>query len=356
MMTAYERVITALNHRKPDRPPLNYFGTGETTGRLLKHLGLDTYEDLLRYFGADMRYVSPGYVGPDNFSGMFGFSTGGVDMWGIGWRPASNDSCTYYESCYNPLAQARTVKEIEHHSWPSVDWLSVAHLGDDIRRFNQVERKAIVFSAGSFLEIAWCMRGFERFLMDMVEYPEIVDAILRRVTELLSQITMRAIEEAQGGIDIIWSAGDVGMQTGMIFSPVLWRELVKPFHRQLVEPYKKMGLKTRYHTDGAIVPIIGDLIEIGVDLLDPIQPNTPGMAPENLMKLFGGQISFYGGVDTQGLLPYGTARDIEEKVLHLIHVLGEEGGYVVAASNAVQPDVPIENVLTLYRTAREYRY
>ena len=192
--------------------------------------------------------------------------------------------------------------------------------------------------------------------MDLVEYPAIVDALLRKVTELLTQITMRAVEEAQGEIDIIWSAGDVGMQTGMMFSPVLWREQVKPFHRQLVEPYKKMGLKTRYHTDGAIVPIIGDLIEMGVDLLDPIQPNTPGMAPENLMSLFGGQISFYGGVDTQGLLPHGTPREVEEKVLHLIRVLGEQGGYVVAASNAVQPDVPIENVLTLYRTAREYRY
>jgi uroporphyrinogen decarboxylase len=355
-MTARERVLTALNHQQPDRPPLNYFGTSETTDRLLKRLSLDTYEDLLSYFGADMRYVSPRYVGPDSFSGMFGYGTGDVDMWGIGWRLASNDSCTYYEPCYHPLAQAVTAQDVENYAWPDIDWLSVTHIAADIREFNQKEPKAIVFSAGSFLEIAWCMRGLERFFMDMVEYPEIVNALLRKVTELLTQITMRAIEEAQGEIDIIWSAGDVGMQTGMMFSPVLWREQVKPFHRQLVEPYKKMGLKTRYHTDGAIVPIIGDLIEMGVDLLDTIQPNTPGMDPENLMSLFGGQISFYGGVDTQGLLPHGTAREVEEKVLHLIRVLGEQGGYVVAASNAVQPDVPIENVLALYRTAREYRY
>ena len=227
---------------------------------------------------------------------------------------------------------------------------------DAIRQFNRPERRAIVFSAGSFVEIAWCMRGFERFLMDMIERPEMVKALLGRVTGLCKEITMRALEAAEGEIDIIWSAGDVGMQTGMIFSRGLWREQIKPFHRELIEPFKEMGLKTRYHTDGGVLPIIDDLIELGLDLLDPIQPNTPGMDPENLSRLFGGRISFYGGVDTQKLLPYGSAREVEEQVLHLIRVLGASGGYVVAACNAVQPDVPIENILALYGTARDYRY
>ena len=354
-MTSYERVMAALSHRRPDRPPLNYFGTQETTQRLLRHLHLATHEELLRYFGADMRYVGPSYVGPDTFSGAFGYGTGGTDMWGIGWTSASNDFSTYYEAVHHPLARARTVKEIEDYSWPSVDWLSVSHVRDAIRQFNRPERRAIVFSAGSFVEIAWCMRGFERFLMDMIERPEMVKALLGRVTGLCKEITMRALEAAEGEIDIIWSAGDVGMQTGMIFSRGLWREQIKPFHRELIEPFKEMGLKTRYHTDGGVLPIIDDLIELGLDLLDPIQPNTPGMDPENLSRLFGGRISFYGGVDTQKLLPYGSAREVEEQVLHLIRVLGASGGYVVAACNAVQPDVPIENILALYGTARDYR-
>ena len=117
-----------------------------------------------------------------------------------------------------------------------------------------------------------------------------------------------------------------------------------------------MGLKTRYHSDGSLVPIIEDLIEMGLDLLDPIQPKASGMEAENLYKLFGGRISFYGGVDTQELLPMGKPEDIKRDVLRLIDVLGKNGGYIVAASNAVQPDVPINNILTLYRTAREYRY
>jgi len=356
MMTSHERVMTALSPQRPYRPPLNYYGTPETTQKLLSHLGLESAEDLLCYFGADMRYVAPRYVGPDAFSGASGFATGGVDMWGIGWKTASNASCTYYEPVDHPLAQAKTVKEIEEYRWPKIDWLSVAHVRNDVRRFNQAERKAIVLPTGSFFEIAWAMRGFEQFLMDMIQRPEIADAILDRVTMLCKEITTRALEEADGTIDIVWSAGDVGMQTGMIFSPELWRERIKPFHRELIEPFKKMGLTTRYHTDGAVVPIIDDLIGMGLDLLDPIQPDTPGMDPENLSRLFQGRISFYGGVNTQTLLPFGTPAEIEREVLKLINVLGQSGGYIVAASNAVQPDVPIENILTLYRTAREYRY
>jgi uroporphyrinogen decarboxylase len=349
VMTSYERVMVALSHRRPDRPPLNYFGTTETTQKLLSHLRLKSGEDLLCYFGADMRYVAARYVGPSAFSGVFGYGTGGSDMWGIGWRAVSNDWCTYYEPVEFPLGQARTVRDIEQYRWPSIDWLSVAHVRKDIQRFNQDERKAIVFSIAPFLEIAWAMRGFERFLMDMLEAPAMVDAILGRVTRLCKEIAMRALEDAEGAIDIVWSAGDVGMQTGMVFSPDLWRERVKPFHRELVEPFKKLGLKTRYHTDGAVAPIVEDLIAMGVDLLD-------GMDPQNLSRLSAGRLSFYGGVDTQRLLPFGKPEEVEREVLNLIQVLGKEGGYVAAASNAVQPDVPIENILALYRTAREYRY
>ena len=142
----------------------------------------------------------------------------------------------------------------------------------------------------------------------------------------------------------------------MMFSPELWREQIKPWHKQLIEPFKQMGFKTRYHTDGAVVPIIEDLIEMGLDLLDPIQPKAKDMQAENLKALFGNRLSFYGGLDTQELLPMGTAGEVEQEVLRLINVLGSSGGYVVAASNAVQPDVQLENVLALYRTAREYRY
>ena len=355
-MTSHERVMRALGHCRPDRPPLNYYGTQETTDKLLRHLGLETYEQLLCHFGADMRYVSPRYAGPEEFSGASGYATGGKDMWGVVWKPMSNAFATYNEVVFHPLAQAKTLQELEAYPWPNPDWLSVSHLKEDIELFNQQERRAIVFPTGGFLETAWYLRGLEQMLIDLVAQPDIAEFILMKVTHFLKEVTMRAVEAAEGQIDIIWCASDVGIQTGMICSPETWREKLKPWHRELVEPFKRMGMKTRYHTDGSVVPIIEDLIEIGVDLLDPIQPKAAGMDAESLHARFGGRIAFYGGVDTQELLPYGSARQVEEEVLRLIRVLGSEGGYVAAASNAVQPDVPVENILALYRTAREYRY
>ena len=142
----------------------------------------------------------------------------------------------------------------------------------------------------------------------------------------------------------------------MMFSPKMWREQVKPFHQELIAPYKEMGLMTRYHTDGAVGPIVEDLIEMGLDILDPIQPNCPGMDAESLNDKFGGRLAFYGGLCTQRILPYGTPAEVETDMLRLIETLGQNGGYIAAASNSIQADVPVENIIAMFKTAREYTY
>ena len=202
------------------------------------------------------------------------------------------------------------------------------------------------------------MRGFEQFFLDMIERPEFVYYMMEKVTTFYRDLTWRALDAAGDVIDIIWSSSDVGGQTNLLFSPQTWREQVKPWHQMLVTPFKEAGYKTRYHTDGAVAPIIEDLIDMGLDLLDPIQPNTPGMEPEELVEKFGGRLAYYGGINTQTILPYGTPTEVEREVLRYIDVLGRQNsyGYCVAASNAIQPDVPVENILSLFRTAQEYRY
>lgn len=355
-MTSRQRVLAALDHTTPDRPPLNYYGTPETTAALLRRLALPDAEALLRHFGADMRYVGPRYVGPDAFTGFAGYGSGGTDVWGVTWQAARNPYCTYYEVAGHPLADATTVAQIDAHAWPSLDWFDVSHLAEEIRRIQEPEPRAIVWPTGTFFELAWCMRGLDRFLMDLVDQPAIAARLMERVVAFCRALTQRAVEAARGGIDIVWSSSDVGMQTGMIVSPELWRQAIRPWHCELVTPFKAMGLRTRYHTDGTVTPIIEDLIEMGVDLLDPIQPKARDMDAELLRDRFDGRIAFYGGVDTQELMPRGTPEAVAAEVLRLIDVLGRGGGYVVAASNAVQPDVPFENVLALYLTARDFRY
>ena len=355
-MTSYERVMAALDHRKPDRPPLNLFGPPETWDKLKKHLRLEDDEAVRCALGADMRYVRPRYVGPATFTGQSGYDGGGTDMWGVAWEPAENRFATYNEVAFHPLAAAMTLKAIEEYAWPDPGWLSVSHLKDEIARLNATERRAIVYTAGAPFETAWFLRGLERFLMDLVECPDIAELILRKVSQLNEEVARRAVDAAEGQIDIMWSSSDIGMQTGMMMSPDIWRRHVKPWQRGLIEPFKQMGLRTRYHSDGSFTPVIEDFIEMGLDLLDPIQPKAKDTDANTLQRLFGGRLSFYGGVDTQELLPMGSPAQVEAEVLRLIDVLGRNGGYVVAASNAIQPDVPVENILTLFRTAREYRY
>ena len=195
-MTSYERVMAALDHRKPDRPPLNLFGPPETWDKLKKHLRLEDDEAVHCALGADMRYVGPRYVGPATFTGQSGYHGGGTDMWGVAWEPAENRFATYNEIAFHPLATAMTLKAIEEYAWPDPGWLSVSHLKDEIARFDATERRAIVYAAGGSFETAWFLRGIERFLMDLVECPDLAELILRKVSQLTEEVARRAVDAA----------------------------------------------------------------------------------------------------------------------------------------------------------------
>jgi uroporphyrinogen decarboxylase len=200
------------------------------------------------------------------------------------------------------------------------------------------------------------MRGLERFLMDLVECPDIAEAISRRAARFYQERALRALEASDGQIDIIGSGGDVGTQQGMMVSPALWRKHIKPYSTQLIKPFKEAGCKTFYHSCGSIVPVIPDLIEMGLDILDPLQPKAAGMDPVILKRQFGERLSFHGGVDVQELLPRGTPGQVAAEVRRVIDTLGAHGGYIVCSAHALQPDTPVENVLALFKTAQEYRY
>ncbi len=355
-MECYERVMKALRHEKPDRPPLNYIATPEMNEKLKKYLGIENQNELLEYLGVDIRYVTPKYVGPKEFIGVQGAKGAGKDFWGVEWKPVTNKFGTYNEIAYHPLAQAKTVKDIEEYSWPKVDWFDMSHLKEEIKRINAKERKVIMFFAGGAFESAWYMRGLERFLIDLVERPEIAVTISKKVTEFYFKRAMRAVEESGGQIDIFYSGGDIGTQKGMMLSPDLWRKYIKPQTKQLITPFKEMGFKTFYHSCGSIVPVIEDFIEMGLDILDPIQPKAEGMDINFLKNKFGDRLSFHGAIDEQELLPMGKPEEVKRVVIKTIDILGKNGGYIVCSSHALQPDIPVENVLAMFSAAREYKY
>lgn len=353
-MEPVERIINAVKHKKPDRLPIDYTATPEAHNALKKYLSIEDDEQLLQRLGVDIRRVTGRYVGPPGLIPGAGINASpGTDIFGVVWKPKKNQKGVYNEIAYHPLANAKTVKEIKEYNWPSVDWFDFSHLKDEIRRINRDERYAIMFFAGGSFESAWYMRGLERFLLDLIECPEIAETISEYVTDFYLKRALRAIEESDGQITIIGSGGDIGTQRGMMISPDLWRRHIKPYSTKLIRTFKDMGLSTFYHSCGSIVPVIDDLIEMGVDILDPIQPKAYGMEPENLKRQFGDRLVFHGGIDVQELLPFGIPEEISAETARLMYILGSDGGYIVAPAHAFQADTPPENILAIYDTAVE---
>lgn len=357
-MDSYDRVMMALSHSNPDRLPLDFTATPEVKDKLMQYLKLNDYESLLQYFGVDFRHFAPRYIGPKKYTETNFMNADNIDTdyFGISWKKVKNNFSKYYEIAYHPLKNMKTIEEIEKYNWPNPDWFDSKFIYEEVKKINKNDRKVIVLYAGGVFEIAWYMRGLEQYLIDLAVNPNIAELISRKLMNFFKERTTRAINILGGIIDIIYSDGDIGTQNGMMISPDLWRKYIKPLSIELIKPFKEMGFKTMYHSCGSIIPVIKDFIEMGLDILDPIQTRALDMDPYSLKRNFGHRLSFHGGIDEQKLLPYGNTQEVKDEVEKLVNTLGKKGGYILSSSHAIQSDTPLENILTMYKTAREYKY
>jgi uroporphyrinogen decarboxylase len=325
---------------------------------LLKHLNCSDYNSLLELLGVDLWHFSPRYIGPKQFTetNFMGVEDIKKDYFGISWKPIKTKYAKYYEIESYPLINIKDVDEIEKYPWPRIDWFDSCYIKEEIKKLGGNGKKAIVLYAGGAFEIAWYMRSMERLFCDLLYNPQIAEAIFKKLAGFFKNRTMQAIEILKGKVDIIYSDGDIGTQNGMMISPAIWRKYIKPWSEELIKPFKKMGFKTMYHSCGSIIPVIDDFIEMGLDILDPVQTSAKDMNPEYLKEHFGERLSFHGGVDEQKLLPYSNDSEVEIEVSRLIDVLGKNGGYILSSSHAIQPDTPLENILAMYRAAKNYKY
>ncbi|NQU11749.1 hypothetical protein HQ590_13225 [bacterium] len=354
-MTSRERVLAAARRQPTDRPPTGLRCTAEAWAALRQHLGVATNDDVLDALDVDLRYVAPPFIGPPERSAVM-LGSEGTDFWGCRSRRVTNQFQTYFEFEFHPLAEAQTVADIERHDWPPVDWWDYDAVPAAIATANRKEPRAISFFAGGSFESPWYLRGQEQFLIDLYENPALVDAICSRVTEFYCERARRTLAAAPGQIDIPYSGGDVGSQRGMLLDPAVWRQRIKPYSAQLITPFKQQGYTTFYHSCGSIVPVIDDFIEMGLDILDPLQVGAAGMAPEELFPRFGDRLSFHGGIDVQRLLPRATPQQVYDETTRLISILGQRHGYIVAPSHAVQADTPPANIVALFDAARAWRW
>jgi uroporphyrinogen decarboxylase len=201
-----------------------------------------------------------------------------------------------------------------------------------------------------FVHQAQFMRGYAEYLVDLLVAPRFAQELMDRILEIHLAVAGRMFEAVAGDVDVVLYADDLGCQDQPMLSPDLYRRLIKPRQRRLVDFVKaRTAARVMYHTCGAIYPLIGDFVDIGIDVLNPVQTTAGGMEPARLKAEFGRDLVFWGGVDLQRLLPHGTPAEVMAAVHELVVCLGRDGGFVVSAANIIQPDVPPQNLWAMAR-------
>lgn len=368
-MNPRERVIAAINHRQPDRVPVDLGGnvstfTAEAYRKMLDYLDItdieptatdfftviDIDERVLERFHIDIRriWLNP----PDDYhqepdsQGMW------LDEWGI----KRTVSAGYSEIVENPLRNA-SVSDLSKFPFPDPD---------DPGRFRGMKERveymynetdyaiSAAYPFGGILELACWLRGMDMFMMDMASRSDFAFALLDRITGIMLRLYNHFLDIAGPYAQIFETADDYGMQTGPLFSPAMYRDILAPYQKMIIGLIRaKSDAKIFHHSCGSIIPLIPDMISTGVEILNPIQPLARSMEPENLKDKFGEQIVFHGGICVQELLPKGTAEEARLETLRRIGILGKEGGYILAPAHNIQCDVPPENVAAMYDAANE---
>lgn len=340
-MTPRERVLAAIEHRQPDRTPRDFWAEPPTWNRLLAHLGHDDKDRVLDSLGVDVRHLDLAAPAERELGG-------GVfqNFWGERYVYRQTVWGPMREDAPGALSAARTLADLEHFDWPTTDVFDHAALAPQCRRWDS---HALMYGFADIWQRPALVRGWEGMFVDMVEHPEWAHFLSRKFTDFYKEDYTRAAEATGGRIDLYLIISDVGSQNGPLISTPMFREFVAPYIKEMVDCIHGLGAKALYHSCGAIRRLIPELIELGVDVLDPIQPVGADMAPERLKAEFGDRLCFHGGIDMQRLLPHGTPEQIRAEVRRYCDVLGRDGGYILGPAHLFQPDVPPENILAVYQ-------
>lgn len=355
-MEKRKRFMAAISNAQPDRVPVFASLTPQIAEKLGKHFGLPyapedsflstriSHVEILNRLGNDAVCVGALRETPTTM-----LENGAIDEFGIEYVNIG----LYSEAAKRPLAEAQTVKDIERYNFPEP--LAPQRYTLAIENIEKYSKDYAIIGdlEATIFELAWNLKGLEDFLMDMYMGEAYIEALLDYCTSYSTCIAEKLVEL---GCDMIWLGDDVGTQTNMMISPAVYRKHLKPRLRKVIEAVKSKSadVKVAYHSCGAIADVIPDLIEAGIDILNPIQPMASGMDLAKLKKEYGNDIAFFGGVDVQGVLPCGSVEDVRQEVRLRISQAAENGGYILAPAHNIQPDTPIENIFAMYEAVIEY--
>lgn len=368
MITHRERVLLTLDHEQPDRVPLDLGGTqtgilAEPYNALKRTIGLNTpteignillglahvEDEVLQRFDIDFRHVLPHVPLGSTFSVLPDDSF--YDEWGTRWRRPEGGY--YYDMVEYPL-ESCTLKALEFFRWPDPwDKGRIIGVEDELKRLRNQTDYALEAGLVGLWETSWFLAGLENWLTALVENPPFIEAVMDGVLTNLKNMHGAYLDVAGPYLDMVTLWDDYGAQGGLLISPAMWRKWVKPRLAELIDMIRsKTSAAIAIHSCGSVYSILADLVEIGIQVINPVQVAARGMDPQVLKRQFGKNLTFWGGIDTQFLLPYGKPGEVRKAVQDTISMLGSNGGYILAAVHNIQPGVPPENILEMYDACR----
>ncbi|SDM34288.1 uroporphyrinogen decarboxylase family protein [Halarsenatibacter silvermanii] len=369
-ITSRKRIIKALNHEEPDEVPVDFGATMNSSIVKEGYINLCEYLDIPaedpKFINRMMRSVEVKDQLLDYFSvdvrGVFPETTAEIewieddiyrDHWGLEWEKNKY----YYELRKSPLAGNISESDIDRYDWPDPKNIEIEDLNKKIDYLRGEYDSALIMSLPScFIHTSQYLRGFEEWYLDCAANPELLTYLFDRILEINLEISRKILQQAGDRADIIKFADDLGSQRGLQISPEFFRTHIKPRFKRYVDQIREFvdDPKVFIHSCGSIEPILTDFIEIGIDIINPVQISAEEMAPEKLKNEYGDQLSFWGAVDTQKVLRTESPAAVRKEVERLVKILGEGGGFVLGAVHNIQPDVPPENIEAMFLHAKEF--
>lgn len=343
-MTSKERVLKTYEFKLPDRVPVDFCACEAVYNSLIKKLGVKGQLELMEALHVDFRWARAPWIGPElkapdgTPTDYFGIPRAGVGDFGY---PVNH-----------PLKNMSSVEDIENYPWPSPDFFDYGVFREETEKF---EEHAVLGGGWSwFSNVAMDLVGMEKFLILMYDEPDLAYRLMERICEFFWEVSRRMFEVSKGKLDIFFTGDDYGTQQGPLISLSMWRKLIIPHIKRLYSLAKSYSLKIMQHSCGSVEVFLPDLIEIDLDAIEPVQVRARGMDIGRLLKKYRGKLIFHGSIDTQHTLPFGNLEDVKREVLHRIELFKRYRGLVIAPSQHLLPEIPLENILVMYETAYEF--
>jgi uroporphyrinogen decarboxylase len=372
-MNSRERVLTALSHRIPDRIPIDFGSFPGATSmnvwaykNLLEYLGIkrdvrigalimftaEIDEDILERFHVDTKTITPSISLSD-----FGIPEQFVDQpWGVRWQRSTDYTYAPVEGPFQKIADP-TLEDLKRYKWPKAsEIVNFTNWREKARRLRQDSDKALVARVmPGIVTYAQFLRGFENWAVDLVLNPEFSRALHEKLADTWIEVVSLVAEAVEDNIDIVMFGEDLGIQNQTMLSPAMFQERIKPLLTKMVRTIKsRTRAKIAMHTCGSVYAFIGDFIDIGVDVLNPMQSNARDMEAPKVKAKAGNKLALWGGIDTHQVMPKGTPEDVRQEVKTKISIYGKDGGYMLSPDHNILVDVPPQNLMAMFAAAREY--